>query len=135
MSYKKEKKADRKKVLLIIVCVFAALVVIFGATLGIVLGVRNAKAAVRFNGVRISEGEAYFLLTKYKRDFIIEYGGHDSESFFASKYDDTRTYADLLKEESERYLKDIAVKNYLFDSIDGIDMSGLDEIAVRRAIR
>ena len=86
MSYKKEKKADRKKVLLIIVCVFVASVVIFGATLGIVLGVRNAKATVRFNGVRISEGEAYFLLTKYKRDFIIEYGGHDSESFFNSKY-------------------------------------------------
>ena len=135
MSYKKEKKTDRKKVLLIIVCIFVTLVVVFGATLGIVLGVRNAKAAVRFNGVRISEGEAYFLLTKYKRDFIIEYGGHDSESFFAGKYDDTRTYADLLKEESERYLKDIAIKNYLFDSIDGIDMSGLDEIAVRRAIK
>ena len=112
-----------------------SLVIIFGATLGIILGVRNAKAAVRFNGVRISEGEAYFLLSKYKRDFIVKYGGHDSESFFNGKYDDTRTYADLLEEESVRYLKDIAVKNYLFDFIDGIEMSGLDEIAVRKAVK
>lgn len=135
MSYKEEKKRDRKKILLIIICIFVSLVMVFGATLGIILGVKNARAAVRFNGVRISEGEAYFLLTKYKRDFIIEYGGHDSEIFFNQKYDESRTYADLLKEEGVKYLKDVAVKNYLFDSIDGIDMSGLDEIAVKRAVK
>lgn len=134
-AIKENKKISRNKVLLIIICIFVSVVILFGATLGIVLGVRNSRADVRFNGVRISEGETSFLLSKYKRDFLIKHHGYDSDTFWSSKYDSEHTYAELLREESERYLREIAIMNYLFDTVDGIEFSGLDEIAVRRAVK
>lgn len=129
---KKDKKMSKKKLLITIVCIFLAVVLIFGATLGIILGIRNAKALVRLKSVRISEGEAYFLLAKYKRDFLIKHHSYGSDEFWEKQYDEKRTYADLLREESERYLREIAIRCYLFDTL--FDFEGIDEIEAKRAV-
>ena len=124
-----------KRTLLIIVCIFTSVVIIFGAVLGIVLGVKNSKAMVRIEGVRISEGEASFLITKYKRDFLIAYSAQDTDEFWNKAAEDGRTYAELFEERCELYIKDIAVKNYLFDTVDGIKLDNFDKMAIEKTIR
>ena len=131
---KKEKKVNRKKLLITIICIFVAVVLLFGATLGLILAIKNSKAVVRFKNVRIYEGEANYLLSVYKRDFLIRHNSYGDESFWEEKYDDKHTYRDLLAEESEKYLRDIAIRNYMFEHVDGIKFTGLDEISVKKAI-
>jgi len=131
---KEAKKVNRKKVLITVVCIFVAVVLLFGATLGLILAVKNAKAVVRFKNVRIYEGEANYLLSVYKRDFLIRHHSYGDESFWEEKYDEKHTYRDLLAEESEKYLRDIAIRNYMFETVDGIKFTGLDELSVKKAI-
>lgn len=116
----KTKKPNRKKILLIIICIFISLVLIFGITLGIILAVKSSRAFVSYEGIGISEGECRFLASCYKYSFIDEYadrGAYDSPEFWASKYDESTTYGELLVKNTEEYIKKIVAANYLFDSL------------------
>ena len=115
----KTKKPNGKKILLIIICIFVSLVLVFGITLGIILAVKSSRAFLSYEGITVNEGECRFLASCYKYSFIDEYadrGAYDSPEFWASEYDGNTTYGELLKKNTEEYIKKILAANYLFDS-------------------
>ena len=135
-SQKTKNKISKNKIVLTIVCVFIALVLIFGVTFGIILCVRNAKTVVSYAGVRLEEGEVNFLKACYKYSFIVNYaedGAKDTLAFWNSKHDENRTYGELLREGAEEYIKETVVKVYLFDRF--CSLSTLDEDSVNLAIK
>ena len=132
-----KEKMSKNKILLIIVCIFVSVVLIFGATFGIIIGVRNIKTFISYGSVRIDEGEARFLAAYYKLLFMSNYKiskeSKDNAEFWASEYENGVTYGEILASEVETYIKDLLVKNYLFDRFS--EMSFEDELNVREAAR
>ena len=137
IGHKKTKeKPSRKKVLLTIICIFLALVIIFGITFGIILWVKNAKAVVSYKGTRLTEGECKYLASSYKYRFLSELvgkGAYDDPDFWNSKYDQDATYGDLLKEKTEAYIRNVTVAAYIFDSYCKLEKS--DKTNIARAVR
>lgn len=134
-SSKTKEKMSRNKILLIIVCIFMALVLIFGITFGIILAVRNSRSVFSYKGVRIEKGECAYFASVRKSVFLNKYakdGAVDTPEFWSSSYDADTTYGELLEADVESYIKEIAVKNYLFDRYCELD--AVDEIKIKKAI-
>ena len=135
-SQKTKKKMSRNKKMLIILCIFMSLVLIFGITLGIMLGVKNARARFSYGGVRIEEGESAFLSAAFKYSFVSKNaskGAEDTPEFWNSLYKEGVTYGDFLRSETEKYIKEVVVKNYLFDSFCELTLT--DEVAINRTVK
>lgn len=129
------KKRNRKKILLTIVCIFLGLVLVFGITLGIMIGVKNARAVVYLDGATLETQEASFFAAYYKYRFITEYaskGAYDGEDFWNSKFDENTTYGELLSKGTLEYLKSVLVTSYLFDSYSSLSQA--DEIRIDKAV-
>ncbi|MBP3308015.1 MAG: hypothetical protein J6L90_01095 [Clostridia bacterium] len=130
---KRDTAALTKRVLLISVCILLGLVMILGATLGIVSGVRRARALVYFDGIDISEGEARYLVSYYKAQYManLSRGGvsvSDTPEFWSSKVLGDSTYLDYLRISTESYLRQLTVANKIFDkntSLTGKDRDNL----------
>lgn len=113
-----------------------SLVLIFGVTLGIILGVKNARARFSYGGVRIEEGESAFLSAAFKYSFVSQNaskGAEDTPEFWNSLYKEGVTYGDFLRSETEKYIKEVVVKNYLFDSFCELTLT--DEVAIKRTVK
>ena len=54
-------KRKKNSFLLIFVCVFLGISLILGATLGIIVGVSEAKAVASYNGIRVDRQTASYL--------------------------------------------------------------------------
>lgn len=131
-----ENKSSRKKILLIIVCIFLSIVLAFGITLGIIIGVKNANALFSYEGTTLDEGEAMFFASYYKYRFIAEYasvGAEDASSFWSSKYDEDTTYGELLERKTDQYLRNVTVANYLFNKF--ATLTDEDERKIKVAIK
>ena len=75
MSVEKTKKEDsqnRKKnnFLLIFVCVFLSVVLIFGCVFGIIAALNQSKKLVKFGSLGFDEGELNYLASYHKNDFM-----------------------------------------------------------------
>ncbi|MBQ7386631.1 MAG: hypothetical protein IJW03_00520 [Clostridia bacterium] len=93
----------------------------FGATLGIIIAIRNAKTLVRYGSTRLTEGEVVYLASVFKSDYIASLvksgvkGVRDSESFWASESStEGKSWGDMLNEAFVQYVSGIAVKNSLY---------------------
>ena len=60
----------KNRCVLIFVCIFLSVVIIFGATLGIIMGVINSKAVVRYESTRLFYDEVVYLASVFKSDYI-----------------------------------------------------------------
>lgn len=132
----KAEKSNRKRILLIIICIFLSIVLIFGITLGIIIGVKNANALFSYEGTTLDEGEAMFFASYYKYRFIVEYASHgaeDASSFWSLKYDGDTTYGELLERKTEEYLRNVTVANYLFNKF--ATLTDEDERKIKVAIK
>lgn len=133
---KKKEKMSRKKILLTIICIFTILLVVFGATLAIIVGIRNANAVVYIDDVRLDEGECNFFAAYYKYMFISAYKGEgaaDTAEFWNSVSQNGKTYGERLNAGALRYINDIAIKNYLFNSY--CEFTKEDDVKVKKAVK
>ncbi|MBR5139654.1 MAG: hypothetical protein IKV16_01240 [Clostridia bacterium] len=133
---KTKEKMSRKKVLLIIVCIFLAILMVLGATLAIIVGVKNANSVVYIDDVRLGEGECNYLAAYYKYIFLTAYaseGAADTPEFWNSVSKNGKTYGERLADGAVRYIKDIAIKNYLFNSYCKFDKA--DDVEVKKAVK
>ncbi len=118
-----------KKIVLIFVSVFLALIIIFGAVLGITLAVRNSRAAVRYKNVTMDSGVASYFETYYKYRYMsaLSRAGvkdvRDDIEFWSTASGNGKTYGEMLAEESMAYISSIAVANYLFNSYSNLSSS------------
>lgn len=112
-----KKSLDKKRLLIVLVSVFVGAVVLFGAVFGIIAAVRNARAAMKYRSTYLSAGVASYLASTYKTDFIKGLGIEvtDTPDFWNSEYKDGISYADTLRQETERYIRNVVAGSYLFD--------------------
>ena len=111
MPRKKENNMDKtntgtpvrpkNRLFIIIICSILAALLIFGAVMGIILAVREATAAVSYNGVTFNEGVTAYLASTFKAG----YNGDD------------------LAGDTEKYLRAMAVAVYLYDRNSALSSS------------
>ena len=109
----------KNRFLTIFICIFVSVVLVFGATLGIIAGVRSSKAVVAYSGVRISEGALRYLSSYYKLTYIRALSSmgvkvSDTEKFWNSDSGDGVTYAELYNESFEGYVRSVAASASIF---------------------
>ena len=130
---KNDKRNDNvanKKILIIFISVFVAAVLVFGLILGIIVAVKNSRAAVKYDGYTMSEEEtAYFLsYYKYRYMMLLSQSGvenvEDTKGFW-NKIDENenKTYGELLKSGAEQFLKEIIVSVSIFNRYDKLNSS------------
>ena len=117
---KRENKAGKfsrlvKNPIILTVAITLIAVILFGCVTGIIIAVRNHRAIISVGGVRIEKSAAAYLATSYKNTFMQKYKATDTPSFWDSEYQDGKTYGMLLFEETEAYIREVAVGAYLFD--------------------
>ena len=66
----KNNKMPKNRFLLIFVCIFVAVVLVFGAVLGIISAVKKSRTVVSFKGVGMNAEVASFFATEYKSKFM-----------------------------------------------------------------
>ncbi len=113
--------APRNRFLLIFVCIFLSLIIIFGATLGIIMAVRNSNTVVKYGSTRLTRGDVVYLASVFKSDYIASLvrsgvkGVRDSDSFWSSESDiEGKSWGDRLNDAFLQYISGIAVKNSLY---------------------
>ena len=109
-----------KKLFLIFTAAFLGCVLLVGIILGTIAIVKNARSVMIYKGVYLKEGVANYISASYKYDFMKALGKsgvecYDSEDFWQSEAADGRTYADILVDNTEKYIKSVMVGSYLFD--------------------
>ncbi len=120
-----KKKPSKNKIVIAIISVLLALIIIFGVTLGIIFGVRSARAVFSYEGVTLNKEEVNYLSSYYKYEFIkaLNRSGikaEDKPEFWNSEYKDGVTYGKMLRDSTEAYIKEIVIANYLFDTYSAI---------------
>ena len=123
---KKETKENceilsKNRFLLIFVCIFLSVVTVFGATLGIIMAVRNSNTIVRYDSTRLFYGEVAYLASVFKSDYmstLVSKGVEDvrdTGTFWSSESERPgKTQGDLLREAFYEYISGIAIKNSLY---------------------
>ena len=113
----------KNRFLTIFVCIFVTVALIFGATLGVIMGVKNAKAVVTYGSVRIEEGAMRYLSAYYKLSYIraLKIAGvrvSDTEEFWNSVSESGKTQGELYNESFEGYIRSLvaSANNYLTES-------------------
>ena len=121
---KRENSAEltkrNKRIIIVFTAVFLGIILLFGAVLGIVALVRNSRAYLSYRGVTIGEGVTNYLAMMAKYEYMSSLtaagiGNDDSDYFWQREAEDGKTYGDLLKIESDAYIKRVLVGSYFFD--------------------
>lgn len=113
-------EASGKRFLTIFVCVFLALLVVFGSVFGIIIAVQSSRTAVRYGSASISRGALAFLAPYYKQRYIRLLGStgisvHDTEEFWQSEAEDGKSYGELFSESYEEYIRSLVASASLYD--------------------
>ena len=118
---KNQQKSKNNKFLITFVCIFMSVVLIFGATLGIISAVKKSKSIVWYKGQTMDVETASFFASYYKYVYMSALsksgvsGVEDSPGFWNSDAGNGKKYKDLLLEGAQEYIKQIVVVNYLYD--------------------
>lgn len=113
------KNMFKNRFLTIFVCIFLAVVLIFGATFGIIIGVRNSRAVVTYENVRVDEGALRYLGAYYKISYVraLRASGvraYDTEDFWNSTDKSGKTYKELYTESFEGYVRSLVASVNVF---------------------
>jgi len=97
------------------ICIFLGIIIVFGAVMGIMIGVRNARSLVRYDNVVMEEGVINFFSSRFKDMYLDSVSGSsDTEQFWESDGEGGKTHGELLSEKFDSYISDIMVANRLF---------------------
>ena len=112
---------SKYRFLTIFVCIFLSFVIILGTTLGIIIGVRNARTYARYGSTYVDEGTVNYLASIYKTEYIAELTAagvraYDSKYFWMDTAEDGKTYGEGLNASFREYLSGLLVAAELYDS-------------------
>ncbi len=116
---KSTRVAKNKRILIICVCIMLALVVALTVTVSTVAIVRDSRAVIKYGGTMVDKGVASYLAATYKSLFMsgLE-GAYDTPLFWESQVESASTpitYGQLLKQQTDKYIKQVVIGAYLFD--------------------
>ena len=117
------KSGKKPNIIIVIAAAVLALAVILGAVLGITVSVKNARAVLRYEGVRLNEGVVNYLAATFKSDYMhylkteLQIDTAEDSEFFWSLLasEDGKTYGDMLTERISLEIRTTTVGAYLFD--------------------
>ena len=122
----KPKMSKNNRILLIFVCVFLSVVLIFGSVFGIILAIEEANAVVRIGSVRMDEGIVRVLASHYKRLHIqgLLRGGYadaeDDAEFWSSLHKNGKSQGEIYTESLRDYIAGIAAGCNLYYEIGSL---------------
>jgi hypothetical protein len=119
-----------RRIVLILISVFLAAVLIFGAVIGTASLVRHSRAVIKYNGVLIDGGVASYLAATYKNAFMTMLGtAYDTEEFWSQNVPaEDCTYGEILEKRTSEYIRRVAVGSYLFDRYTKLSKDESDRI-------
>lgn len=134
-TQKVQTKAKNNRFLTTFVCVFLSLILILGATLGIVSGVKVSRSAARYKGQTMDVETASFFASYYKyiymstlsRNGVV--GVENTPDFWNKDAAEGASYAKLLTDGTKNYIKQILVGNYLYDKYTRLSSSDKERIS------
>ncbi len=122
----------------IFVSVFLLFAIVFGTVLGIVSAIRSGSAAVSYKGVVMDAKTLSFFQSYYKKLYMSALSNagvenvYDEPAFWNSVGEgEKKSYGELLRENSELYVKQIVAANYLYDNYSRVTKS--EREAIREA--
>jgi len=132
------KTRKKPSFLTIFVCIFLAVLIIFGAVFGIINAYKHSNSVAYGEGVYISRGEANYFASIFKVTYMgilnskqIS-GVEDTEEFWSRKSESGESFGVLLERGFKSYLSEIIAGNILFDSYS--ELSGRDESVIEDTI-
>ncbi len=119
--YKAESEKPKAKLWIILVSVFAAAILIFGAVMGIIIAVTNANAVFSYNGINLSRGVTNYIASVYKYEYLSRLNKNgisatDTEGFWNSVSPDGKPYAVHLENGAEQYIREFLCAVSLYDN-------------------
>lgn len=121
MPVAKKEKISFKRVLLICVCAFLAVVVVVGSVLGITTAIRRSGYVMEYGSVGIDEGVAKYLASYYKTQYLsnLASGGiaaSDTDDFWNSTVYGANTYGSYFEYSFKDYVTQLVAANNIFDT-------------------
>lgn len=123
-----------KKVFLIFTAIFLGAVLLTGIVIGTVSAIKESRSVMSYKGIYMYDGVANYLAASYKYTFkatLTKLGinGADTESFWGRDAGGGKTLGDVLKENTDRYIKSVLVGSYMFDRNTRLTKNDKDVIA------
>ncbi len=112
---------SNNRFVIVLVSVFLAVVIAVGGIFAIVLGIKNSRAFVKYDGITLSKEETYFFASYYKNQYMASLSksgvaATDTQEFWNTKCNYVNTYGEFLEYNTREYLKQIIISNHLFDT-------------------
>ena len=120
-------KKSKNRLFIIIIAALLAAALTVGAVFGIIAIVRESGAVASFEGVRISEGVANYLASTRKKDYMRYLGSatgipaSDTPEYWQTENKDGVSYAELLRGDVEKYIRQVVIGSYIYDMAGGLD--------------
>ena len=126
-------KAGRGRIILIAVSALLAFFILAGVVLGIAVGVRNRRAVVAYDGVRMDEGVTAFFLSYYKSIFLSSLrtsgiDAYDTEDFWDDIFYSDTTYGQYYEQNAKKYISEICAAASLFDELSSLSRTDKENI-------
>ena len=109
----------KNRFIVILTSVFLALVLGVGGILLIVIGVRNARAVVKYESITVDEGMVRYLAAYHKMNYIVSlrYAGidaSDTDAFWQSVSPEGKTYSEHFEQSFKTYLASLVAGANIF---------------------
>ncbi len=113
-------KVGGRRITVIIIAAILSMVLLLGIVLGGILIVREANAAVSYNGISITKGIASYIASTYKASYIgrlrdQQIEAYDGAEFWQSECREGVSYKDDFAAELENHIRYLVVSAYFFD--------------------
>jgi hypothetical protein len=127
-----------EKISVIVISALLATAIIFGAVLGIVIGARNSRYVMFYEGIGVSEGVVTYLSSYYKNLYMQQLssagvaGVVDNPNFWGTVRYGQNTYGSDLKFATESFIQQLIAANVIFDQYTTLD--ALDKLNIKQSI-
>lgn len=110
-----------QKISVIVISVLLATVIVLGAVLGIVIGARNSKYVMFYEGIGVNEGVVNYLSSYYKNIYMQQLASAglqnvtDTPAFWSTVRYGQNTYGSDLKFATGSFIQQVIAANAIFD--------------------
>ena len=126
-------KKKKSRFLTTFICIFLGVVIVLGGVMGVMIGVRNARALVRYDNVTMDEGVVNYFASRLKDLYLDRITpSADNDAFWSTDAGEGKTHGEILREQFHTYISDIAVANRLFYKYSSLTIA--DEECIAKSV-
>ena len=127
-----------QKISVIVISALLATVIVLGAVLGIVIGARNSRYVMFYEGIGVNEGVVNYLSSYYKNLYMQQLasaglqGVVDTPAFWSTVRYGQNTYGSDLKFATESFIQQVIAANVIFDEYTSLEEA--DKLNIKQSI-